>query len=55
MTPIDIGLAASESVAPTVGGGDQYNNQTSYGPSPVAWIAAAAVALVGMVLWLKLR
>lgn len=54
MTPIDIGIADSKSAAASNSGGKSIGGNT-YGSNPVIWIVFGVLALVGAVIFLKLR
>jgi hypothetical protein len=54
MTPIDIGLSDSKSLAASQSGALTVGGNT-YGSNPVVWIVFGVLALVGLVIFLKLR
>lgn len=55
MTPIDIGIAANEATNATTGSGGRQIGGNTYDTNPLVWIVLGVVALVGLVLFLKLR
>jgi len=54
MTPLDIGLSDSKSLAASTGGGFSVGGNT-YGSNPVVWIVFGVLALVGLMIFLKLK
>ncbi len=51
----DVSLSDSKSLASSAGSGSFSIGGNTYASNPIVWIVAGVVALVGMVLWLKLR
>jgi hypothetical protein len=55
MSPIEVGLSQSTSTPTSTGSGGVQISGDTYSSNPMIWIIGGVIALVGLVLYLKLR